>query len=240
MLNHQTGLVLSLLALAVFAACGAPNEIEALRAPPAGQGVQLYSGAFSIPPSEDAICFATYYDVSASVPSDVRVPCGDRAPGQECFTFRRRGLAQTGAANRSTATVYAPARALDRSDWATWECLGGERDGEPCDPTAAQCGMRSACATPIEASLNCNYFAATADFDFDTNPAEHRSADTVSDAPSILPLKGFVVWSKHRPTSSNTAEQWINVYFSARIPNDTRFMQPYRESAQRRFVNHRL
>lgn len=219
MLNTQTGLILSLLALPVFAACGEPNQIGALRAPQTAEGVQIYSGAFSVPASEGAICFATYYDVSASVPSDARVPCGDRAPGQECFTFQRRELAQTGAANHSMATVYAPARALDGDDWATWECLGGERDGESCDPTNDQCGARSVCATPTESSVSCDYFAAPADFDFGATPTGHPSIDTASDAPSILPLTGFVVWSRDRPTSSNTVEQWINVYFG---PNTKR------------------
>lgn len=214
----QTGLILSLLALPVFAACAESNEIEALRAPQAAQGVQLYSGAFSTLASEDGICFATYYDVSASVPWDAHVLCGDRAPGQECFTFQRRELAQTGAANRSMATVYAPARALDGSDWSTWECLGGARDGQSCDPTNDRCGARSACATPTESSVSCDYFAAPADFDFGAIPTEHASVDTPSEAPSILPLKGFVVWSSRGLTSNNTLELWINVH----LPEDPR------------------
>ncbi len=200
--------VLSFLALPLFVACGEPNQIEALRAPQAAQGVQLYSGALSAPASEDAICVATYYDASANVPWHARVPCSDGAPGQECFTFQRRELAQIGGANRSTATVYAPARALDGRDWPMWECLGGDRNGQSCDPTHDQCGARSMCATPIESSASCDYFATPANFDFGATPAEHVRVDT----PSVLPLKGFVVWSSRGLAPNNSVEQWINVY----------------------------
>jgi len=207
--------IFSFFALPLCVACGEPNEIEGLQAPSAAEGVQLYSGAFSAPASEDAICFATYYDASASVPWDARMPCGDRPRGQECFTFQRRELAQTGGASRSTATVYAPARAVNGRDWPMWECLGGERNGQSCDPTQDRCGARSACATPIESSASCDYFADPANFDFGATPTEHVSVDTPSEAPSVLPLKGFVVWSSRGVPSNNTVEQWINVYLAS-------------------------
>lgn len=221
MLNTQTRLVLSLLVLPVFAACSEPNPIEALQTPQATQGLQLYSGAFSAPATAGAICFATYYDVSASVPSDARVPCGDRAPGQECFSVQRSELAQNGPSSHGMVTVYAPVRTLNGNDWPTWECLGGARNGQSCDPANDPCGARSVCATPIQSSVSCDYFAAPADFDFGASPAEHASVDTPAGAPSLLPLKGFVVWSSRGLTSSTKVEQWINVYFSSNTKRQT-------------------
>ena len=93
-----------------------------------------------------------------------------------------------------------------------WECLGGDRNGQTCDPTHDQCGARSMCATPIESSASCDYFAAPATFNFGATPTAHVRTDSSSEPPSVLPLKGFVVWSRRGLAPNDTVEQWINVY----------------------------
>ncbi|MBW2549023.1 MAG: hypothetical protein JRE82_17765, partial [Deltaproteobacteria bacterium] len=53
-----------------------PNKIQPLRAPAVGEGVQFYSGGWTVPAEgEGEVCFITYYDYSETIPADFVVPC---------------------------------------------------------------------------------------------------------------------------------------------------------------------
>ena len=218
-----------------------PNKITPLPAPDRDEGLQFYSGAWSLPAeSEDEVCFVTYYDVSETVPPEFRVDCGDLAPGRECFAFRRSELAQDGQSHHSITTVYTPESDPNGGDWLRWECLGGDKDGQACDPTDDACGERSACATPLQSTIACvNYFFAPLDFDFGsgvTGASDTRERliaaqeptfieDPPSGVYSVLPLKGFAVWNSHAfnlTRTDTTIEQWINLNFA---PKDDRRWQ---------------
>ena len=211
-----------------------PNKIAPLPAPDPEDGLQFYSGAYPLAAeSEDEVCFVTYYDVSARVPDEAKVPCGDLAPGRECFAFRRSELAQDGQSHHSITSIYTPESDPNGEDWLRWECLGGENDGNPCDPVVGgECGERSACATPVQSTLACvNYFFAPADFDFGSGIAGGSDTrrrlitaqeSTFVESPpagvySLLPLKGFAAWNSHAfnlTRSDTTIEQWINLTFA--------------------------
>ncbi|MGB8329976.1 MAG: hypothetical protein WCE62_07595 [Polyangiales bacterium] len=212
-----------------------PNKITPLPAPEPDQGLQFYSGAWSLPAeSEDEVCFVTYYDVSDEVPADAKVPCGELAPGRECFAFRRSELAQDGQSHHSITSIYTPESDPNGGEWFGWECLGGERNGEACDPLDDQCGERSACATPVQSTLACiGYFYGPSDFDFGagaTGDSLTRKRlitaqestfieEPLSGVYALLPLKGFVVWNSHAfnlTLTDTTVEQWINLTFAPR------------------------
>lgn len=210
-----------------------PSKIDPLPPPEPDKGLQFYSGAWPLPSeSEDEVCFVTYYDFSDQVPPEYQVDCGELAPGRTCFAFRRSELAQDGQSHHSITTVYTPESDPNGGDWFDWECLGGDRTGEACDPTdVGSCGPRSACATPPQSAVGCvGYFFAPADFDFgsgvtgrsDTRERVVTAQEStfVEEPPpgvySLLPLSGFVAWNSHAFNLTNentTIEQWINLTF---------------------------
>jgi hypothetical protein len=210
-----------------------PNKINPLPPPAAEEGVQLYAGPWDLgAEAEDEVCFATYYDFSDVVPAEFRVDCPEFGEGRECFAFRRNELAQDGQSHHSIIDVYVPQSDPNSDDWGPWECLGGERAGETCDPTEpGACGERAQCATPPVTSVGCvAYPFAPVDFATGgfggqtptTLPLNGAQESTAVDLPpegvyTLLPLDGFVSWNSHgfnltkKPT---TIEQWVNLSFA--------------------------
>ncbi len=210
-----------------------PNKIAPLPPPAADEGVQLYAGGWPIDAaSEDEVCFASYYDFSDQVPAEYQVDCPEYGDGRRCFAFRRNELAQDGQSHHSIINVYVPESDPNGSAWGPWSCLGGEKDGESCDPTAAGfCGVRSQCTTPAITSVACVLYPhAPSDFGqggiggptettVGLSGAQESSAVDLPPAGvySLLPLRGFVSWNSHgfnltkKPT---TIEQWVNLSFA--------------------------
>ncbi len=216
-----------------------PNKIEPLPPPPPGEGVQLYAGGWALgAESEDEVCFATYYDVSDQVPEEYQVDCEEFGPGRKCFAFGRNELAQDGQSHHSIIDVYVPSSDPNGGDWGPWQCLGGDREGQSCDPTAPDdCGPRSQCATPPATSVACvGYPFAPIDFGLGGGiggggntlvQLSGAQESTFIDEPppgvySRLPLRGFVSWNSHGfnlTKKGTTIEQWVNLSF---VPADER------------------
>ena len=78
----------------------APNKIQPLPAPGTDEGVQFYSGGWTVPAEgEGEVCFITYYDYSDQVPAGVHRPLrrGSGRPGAGLLRLRR-GTPRTGPA----------------------------------------------------------------------------------------------------------------------------------------------
>ncbi|MBT8453818.1 MAG: hypothetical protein KJO40_17770 [Deltaproteobacteria bacterium] len=212
-----------------------PNKINPLPAPAPDEGVQFYAGGWGLDgESEDEVCFASYYDFTDTVPPDFQVDCDEFGEGRKCFAFRRNELAQDGQSHHSIISVYTPESDPKGEDWGPWACLGGDRAGQTCDPTAADaCGPRSQCTTPAVTSVACvGYRHAPQDFGLGGGLGG-SSGDTVIqlggaqestsvDVPppgvySVLPLKGFVSWNSHGfnlTKKRSSIEQWVNLTFA--------------------------
>jgi len=210
-----------------------PNKINPLPAPAADAGIQFYAGGWDLgAEAEDEVCFATYYDFSDVVPDEYQVDCPQFGEGRRCFAYGRNELAQDGQSHHSIIDVYVPESDPMGEDWGPWECLGGERAGEACDPTnPGECGERAQCTTPPVTSVGCLLYPyappdfATGGFGGMTattvplNGAQESTAVNVppSGVYSLLPLEGFVSWNSHgfnltkKPT---TIEQWVNLTFA--------------------------
>ena len=211
-----------------------PNKIDPLPPPAPEEGVQFYAGGWELDAeSEDEVCFATYYDFTDRVPPEYQVDCPEYGEGRKCFAFRRNELAQDGQSHHSIINIYVPESDPNGGDWGPWECLGGDRAGEACDPTAANaCGERSQCATPAVTSVGCVLYPfAPRDFGLGggvggptdtTVQLSGAQESTLVDLPplgvySLLPLTGFVSWNSHgfNLTKKGTSiEQWVNLTFA--------------------------
>ncbi|HSN83708.1 MAG TPA: hypothetical protein VLS88_14085 [Polyangiales bacterium] len=221
-----------------------PNKIPPLPPPDSDKGVQLYSGAWLLAPeSEDEVCFATYYDLSSQIPDSEKIPCPDSYGGAErdCFTYTDVLIAQDPQSHHAVVETYIPPLGKPEQwnptgdDWKSWICLGGERDGLPCDPLRlGECGARSTCATKPETSVACvgypNGPPEMASLDgFFGNAASRRNVafaqeptyreDFAAGVYGVLPVKGFTVWNSHSfnlTRYATTLEQYMNFTFADR------------------------
>ncbi len=208
-----------------------PNKIAALPPPGPGTGVQFYSGGWPLPAeTEDEVCFVTYYDFTDSVPEEALVPCPELG-SQQCFAFGDNELAQDGQSHHSIIDAYLVASDPNAPDWGAWTCLGGERNGDPCDPAVADaCGNRSQCATEVLTGFGCNRYPnapalfrgspggiAGARRQFSGAQESRFVNDLVDGVYRVLPVKGFIAWNSHAfnlTKIDTTIEQWVNLSFT--------------------------
>ncbi len=228
-----------------------PNKIPPLPPPPADEGIQFYSGGWTLPAeSEDEVCFVTYHDYTDRVPAEVRLPCPEAygGPSRECFAYSRFLLAQDPQSHHSIVETYIPPEGKEHEwdphheSWKNWQCLGGPKDGEACDPVVEDaCGERSACATAPLTALGCTRYANAPD-DLGTilgffgqastrqNLAVAQESTFVEDLSSgvygVVPLRGFTIWNSHSfnlTTQDTTVEQYMN--FTYIDPDERRYLR---------------
>ncbi len=219
----------------------APNKIQPLPAPATDEGVQFYSGGWDLPAEQEGeICFVTYYDYSAQIPAEHRVPCGpnEGGPERECFAFKRTLLAQDPQSHHSIIEFYVPPAGKENqydpmdASWKNWDCLGGERNGSTCTPGSDECGTRGQCATAPMTTIACIGYSngptemGTVGGLFGTAAVRQNlllaqestyRESLPSDVYALMPVKGFVVWDSHAfnlTTSDTSIEQWLNLTFA--------------------------
>lgn len=156
-----------------FATCAlegevAPNKIQPLPPPPADEGVQFYSGGWTVPAEgEGEVCYVSYYDYSDLIPAQFKVPCSEAEGGSdlECFGYNNVLLAQDPKSHHSIVQFYVPPEGQENQwdplddGWKNWTCLGGDRAGTPCTPGSNECGERSQCTTAPETAVGCITYA---------------------------------------------------------------------------------
>lgn len=208
-----------------------PNKIQPLPPPDPGTGVQLYSGAWPLPAqSEDEVCFVTYYDFSDLVPEDALIACPQQFGGQQCFAFGDNELAQDGQSHHSIIDAYLVPSDPNGAEWGPWTCLGGQTNGEACDPTQRDaCGARSQCSTAVLTSLTCNRYPNAPELfrgspggvggvrtQFSGAQESRFIGDLIDGVYRILPVEGFIAWNSHAfnlTREDTTIEQWVNLSF---------------------------
>ncbi|MDH3655274.1 MAG: hypothetical protein OEN21_13460 [Myxococcales bacterium] len=218
-----------------------PNKIPPLPAPDADEGVQIYSGGWTLPSeSEDEVCFVTYYDFTEQIPDSQKIRCPELYGGaeRECFTYKEVLIAQDPQSHHAVVEGYVPPDdAPEQWDptnevWKNWICLGGENDGMACDPLdIGGCGERSACATRPETAVACTGYrngpremgtidgffgnaAGRKNIAFSQEPTFRETF--VDGVYGVVPVKGFTIWNSHsfNLTKHDTSvEQYMNFKF---------------------------
>jgi hypothetical protein len=228
----------------------APNKIQPLPPPAEDEGVQFYSGGWTVSAEQEGeVCFVSYYDYSDSIPPDVRLPCDEAqgGPDRECFVYNKALLAQDPQSHHSIVEFYVPPAdqpnqydPMDAS-WKNWVCNGGDQDGQPCTPGENDCGERSQCVTEPVTTIACiGYRNGPAEMGtfgglFGTastrqNLATAQESSFRETYPegvyALAPVKGFVIWDSHafNPTQTDTTiEQWMNLSFAD--PTELRYQR---------------
>lgn len=211
-----------------------PIKIAAPPAPAASEGVQFHAPPWEIPAKgEDEVCYATYYDVDAQVPDEMKVPCDPEyyGPDKTCFIYNRRELTQDPNSHHSIIHIYLGKYPVNHKGFL-FQCRGGAQDGQECDPQVKDvCGAGIACTGKPKSSLACLTFGPP-DFNRGGNAVTNNGSDTApsfagSQQPfardvfptgvwSALPTKGVIVWNSHAFNLTNVAatnEQYLNMYF---------------------------
>ena len=221
----------------------APNKIQPLPAPAAGEGVQLYSGGWDVPPeAEGEVCWVTYYDFSDQVPDEFIVPCDEAQGGAErdCFAYNDILLAQDPQSHHSIVDFYVPTPGdaehwdpMNEEHWQDWACLGGPNAGASCTPGSTECGDRGQCTTPVQDTVACIGYrygppemgtvgglfgAAEARQNLATAQESSFRESYPPQVFSKMPVKGFILWDSHAfnlTREGTSVEQWMNLKFAA-------------------------
>lgn len=219
-----------------------PNKIPPLPSPDVDEGVQFYSGAWSLlPESEDEVCFVTYYDLADRVPDGAKLPCPEEygGPDRDCFAYSATLLAQDPQSHHAIIESYVPPPEKpehwdpNNEVWKNWQCVGGDKNGQPCDPVSeAECGERSVCATAPATALGCTAYpngpAEMAGIDgFLGNASSRKNLVFAQESTSretlipgvygVVPLSGFIIWNSHAfnlTVEDTTVEQYFNMTYA--------------------------
>ena len=201
-------------------ACTPPPEpvrIKPLDPPAAGQGVQLHMPVWTVDPhSEHEVCFASYYDVTDEVPSEMRGPNGDT------FCYKTEQLRQDPLSHHLIVNQYIGQYSPDDPSWGPFHCTGGARDGAACAPTdLGACGAGAECATAPAVRVGCSGFGPP-----DRGPnalpfAGAQQTNATNEFPDgayrCVPLKGMIMWNSHAfnlTDQPGKLEAWLNFTFA--------------------------
>jgi hypothetical protein len=132
-----------------------PIKIRPPDPPAADVGVQLHAPPWEIPAqSEDEVCYATYYDFSATIPLDKQRPCIPSlgGPDKQCFLYKADELTQDANSHHSIIHAY-----LGDYDIAAeiYSCRGGANRGDPCTPGGDDCPGSTCQGGPVFGPFAC-------------------------------------------------------------------------------------
>ncbi|HEY8518219.1 MAG TPA: hypothetical protein VIS07_22130 [Candidatus Binatia bacterium] len=175
-----------------------PITIKPLDPPPPGEGVQLVMPPWLLPAnSEHEVCFASYYDLTDQVPEQYRDPSG------QYFRFKASELRQDPQSHHLILNYSrVPVEDIHHPAFGPWTCKGGERAGEPCEPTdLTSCGS-GLCATEYRDGFTCTGFGppvqgGVASIQIGGAQQAQQTTEYVDGVFAQIPLKGILYWNSH-------------------------------------------
>ena len=178
-----------------------PITIKPLDPPAPGDGVQfVLPTVFLAKKHEQEVCFATYYDISAQVPTEFQDPSG------KYFRFAGQELRQDPQSHHLVLMHSGvPVEDLHDPAFGRWSCAGGEHADETCEPTDLGSCPGSFCRSePDATALGCVGYGPRS-----TNglPILNRQIGGAQAAQAQqtfhdgvfaqVPMKGVLYWNSH-------------------------------------------
>jgi hypothetical protein len=182
-------------------------DIPPLPPPGPDEGIQIEMPTYVVPAgTEQEICFASYYDITARVPT--------RFKTETAFHVNGLQLRQDAASHHLVINHSGlGAESIHDPSFGEWSCKSGARDGELCDPLDGSFCGDGLCSSEAQPSNACSGFG----------PQQSGSAlgalagglATVLEAQVSLkplegvykevPLKGILYWNAHAFNLTQTA-----------------------------------
>lgn len=215
-----------------------PNKVPVPDPPAADKGIQFISGGWQLPAqSEDEVCYVTYYDYADRIPAEFTLPCPEAYGGSErlCFAYDVISHIQDPQSHHSIIESYIPPVGSEeqwdpKNDvWKDWQCVGGDRAGQPCDPTnQGECGELNTCATAPLTALGCTSYANAPEelgtlLGFFGQASTRQNVAVAQEATfretypdgvyGVVPVEGFMIWNSHSFNLTNfdtTVSQYVN------------------------------
>ena len=193
-----------------------PVRIKPLDPPTFGTGVQLHMPPWTVDAqSEHEVCFATYYDVSAQVPVEMRGP-------DNTFCYNSEQLRQDPLSHHLIVNRYIGAYAVDDPSWGEFHCAGGPRAGDSCVPTdLGFCGAGGECATTPIIRVGCDGVGPPDPGRSALPFAGAQQTNTTNQFPDgsyrCVPLSGVILWNSHAFNLTDRPgqlEAWLNFNFA--------------------------
>jgi hypothetical protein len=214
----------------------APIIIAPLAPPAPGTGIQFVMPEWDLPAqSEHELCFATYYDITAQVPKEFQDPTGTmfRFSGQE---LRQDPQSHHLLLNRYAAEWFQqdPATVVHDPAFGQWTCNGGDKAGQPCEPTDLTSCDSGLCTSEVKPDFACIGYGPPAPPGasaggasgtrlgttfYAIGGAQKAQADETY-APGVfgqVPMKGILYWNSHAfnlTPDDTTMHARLNYYFA--------------------------
>jgi hypothetical protein len=176
-----------------------PIPIIPLDPPSPEDGVQLVMPEWTLPAgSEHEVCFASYYDLTEVVPDEFKDPSGTQ------FAANTMELRQDPQSHHLILNyAFVASEELHHPSFGAWTCVGGDRSGDPCEPTdLGGCGTGS-CASEPQATFACADYGPRkggpgVSFDPIGGAQEAQALqEAFAGLYYWLPLKGVLYWNSH-------------------------------------------
>ncbi len=193
-----------------------PIPIVPLPVPDPAKGRQVKMPRWILPAeSEDEVCFASYYDISADIPAKYLSADGQR------FRFKRNQIRQDPLSHHLIITNYRGRVPYDDPSWGEYRCRGGEKDGQLCEPTDLGFCGDYLCGSEPKRSIACIGFGPP---DSQTNISPFSGSQEASFDRTYpdgvygeLPTKGLLIWNSHAfnlTDEDGKLEAWVNFEFA--------------------------
>ena len=196
-----------------------PITIEPLPAPPPEEGVQLQMPSYLLPATKEReVCVASYYDFSDVIPERFQ----DRERG--VFFVNGSRLRQDPQSHHIVVDhAGIGAELVDSPAFGTWTCLGGESDGQGCDPLDLQSCGSGVCSSIVRDTVTCVGFGPPESSQL-TGVGGIAAAQTAQQLVpprdgifTVFPIRGLIYWNSHAfnlTTEDHKMHAWLNFSFT--------------------------
>jgi hypothetical protein len=193
--------------------------IEPLPPPLPDEGIQLQMPSFVLPAGKEReICVATYYDFSDRVPERFQ----DRERG--VFFVNGSRLRQDPQSHHFVIDhAGIGAELVNHPSFGEWACLGGERDGQACDPLDQGFCSGAVCGSTVRDTVTCAGFGPPESQPL-TGIGGIVNAQTAQQLVpprdgifTVYPIRGLLYWNSHAFNLTSEDHQmhaYLNLYYT--------------------------
>jgi hypothetical protein len=170
---------------------------------------------------ETEVCFASYYDLSGSVPADVVDPTGE-------WVWVNGSELRQDPHSHHLQILHAPVplEDLHHPSLDSWKCRGGALDGAACEPTDVGFCGEGICATDPVTSIACIGFGPPSAAFGQSLVGGAQTAQNYDPGRSgffaRIPIRGVLYWNSHAFNLTD-ADTDMHAYSNHRFARDRRF-----------------